>query len=289
MNSPAVEDRSASLQKGFHFSQSNLQDYLECRRRFQLRYILGFIWPAVESEPALEHEQYIQRGISLHRLIHRFLLGVSRNILDPLIESVDLQQWWQDFHRFVEYQGILGDADLHPEYSLTAGLGEFRLVGKYDLITRKSSGEFVIYDWKTSRWTPDRSRIAGRMQTQLYPYLLVRAGTALNEGHPIDPEIVTMAYWYSSSPDQAIAIQYSGKKYNEDHRHITDLVAEISNLPPDRFYITKDVLRCAYCVFRSFCERGDQAGDISEWGDQADEPDHSDMMFDFDSISEIDL
>ncbi|MCZ7553427.1 MAG: PD-(D/E)XK nuclease family protein [Anaerolineales bacterium] len=40
------------LPEGFHFSQTNLQDYRECPRRFKLRYMLGLAWPAIESEPA---------------------------------------------------------------------------------------------------------------------------------------------------------------------------------------------------------------------------------------------
>jgi hypothetical protein len=40
-----------TLPYSFHFTQSSLQDYLDCPRRFQLRYVLDQPWPAVESEP----------------------------------------------------------------------------------------------------------------------------------------------------------------------------------------------------------------------------------------------
>jgi hypothetical protein len=48
----------------FQFSQGSLQDYVDCRRRFQLRYLDQLAWPAVEAEPLLEHEQRYLRNDS---------------------------------------------------------------------------------------------------------------------------------------------------------------------------------------------------------------------------------
>ena len=38
------------LPPDFHFSQRSLQDYVDCRRRFQLRYLQHLAWPAVEAK-----------------------------------------------------------------------------------------------------------------------------------------------------------------------------------------------------------------------------------------------
>ena len=57
MTMPDRPDSGASLPEGFRFSQSSLQDYVDCRRRFQLRYLQNLAWPALQSEPALENER----------------------------------------------------------------------------------------------------------------------------------------------------------------------------------------------------------------------------------------
>ena len=41
-----------NLPDDFHFSQGSLQDYVDCQRRFQLRYLMKLAWPAVDAEPA---------------------------------------------------------------------------------------------------------------------------------------------------------------------------------------------------------------------------------------------
>ncbi len=39
----------------FTFSQSSLQDYMDCARRFQLRYIDQLNWPAINTETVVEN------------------------------------------------------------------------------------------------------------------------------------------------------------------------------------------------------------------------------------------
>jgi hypothetical protein len=51
----------------FQFSQSSLQDYVECSRRFELRYIERLRWPALQSEPVLEQERHMQQGQRFHQ------------------------------------------------------------------------------------------------------------------------------------------------------------------------------------------------------------------------------
>ena len=59
----------SELPPTFTFSQSSLQDYFDCPRRFQLRYIEQVAWPAVETEPMLENERRQQAGLHFHRLV----------------------------------------------------------------------------------------------------------------------------------------------------------------------------------------------------------------------------
>jgi hypothetical protein len=46
-----------------------------------------------------------------------------------------------------------------------------------------------------------------RLQTRLYPFLLVEAGTYLNGGSPIQPDHIQMIYWFASDPENADRLQ----------------------------------------------------------------------------------
>ena len=71
----------------FQFTQSNLQDYLDCPRRFELRYILRQDWPALQTEPEMEQEQHMLRGHLFHQLVHQLLIGLPPFSLAPASTS----------------------------------------------------------------------------------------------------------------------------------------------------------------------------------------------------------
>ena len=83
-----------SLPHNFQFSQSSLQDYVDCPRRFQLRYLQRRVWPALDSEPALESEQFMQRGAQFHHLAHQFFLGIPADKLARQIEKDETLSRW---------------------------------------------------------------------------------------------------------------------------------------------------------------------------------------------------
>jgi hypothetical protein len=64
----------------FHFTQSSLQDYLDCPRRFQLRYVLDQPWPAVESEPLIERERLADLGRRFHQMAQRHTAGLPISV-----------------------------------------------------------------------------------------------------------------------------------------------------------------------------------------------------------------
>ena len=80
---PAPLTGREGLSPVFQFSQNSLQDYVDCQRRFQLRYILDQRWPAAESEPIQEHEHFVEQGSQFHLLIQRHLLGLDPASLHP--------------------------------------------------------------------------------------------------------------------------------------------------------------------------------------------------------------
>ena len=76
-----------SLPKNFQFSQSSLQDFETCPRRFQLRYLRQLSWPAIESEPIQEAERLAQLGTDFHRLVHQHLVGIDEETLETSLSS----------------------------------------------------------------------------------------------------------------------------------------------------------------------------------------------------------
>jgi len=279
-----------SLPDGFTFSQSSLQDFVECRRRFDLRYLIHLAWPAVETEPVLEAERTQQRGAHFHRLVQQHLSGVPVDLLESAVQDEELGRWWANYLEF--HSANLADprepeGTLHPEISLSAGLGDFRLVAKYDLVAILPEGRAVIYDWKTNRQRPKRAGLAKRLQTRLYLYLLDRAGAELNAGQAFQPEALEMVYWFAGFPAQPERFAYNRLAFREDETYLSDLVETIRRLKPGEFNLTSDLRRCAYCNYRSLCERGLRAGEMDESEANLDGPEA--LEVDFEQIGEIEF
>jgi CRISPR/Cas system-associated exonuclease Cas4 (RecB family) len=280
----------------FQYSQASLQDFVDCRRRFQLRYLQRRPWPAVESEPVLENERTMRQGAEFHHMIQQHLLGIPAGRLsarlaagDPQVE--DLQHWWGHYleHSPVEAES---PARRYVEVGLAAALGEHTLVAKCDLVAVGPGGNVVIFDWKTARRKPRRTWLAARLQTRVYPYLLVRAGAHLNGGQPFSPEQVEMRYWFSDFPQAAERFPYSQEQYQADEAYLLGLVAEVARLDPAQIFpLTQDVRHCRFCVYRSLCDRGVGAGRWEEQDDalEVEESESVDFELDFDQIAEIEF
>lgn len=288
-----------SLPDNFHFSQASLQDYVECRRRFQLRYLENLSWPAIEAEPALENERRLQLGADFHRLVQQHLLGLPADKLSRMAASREpggeaLQRWWDNYLQ--HGRGLAGYKDipgltLHPEITLNAPLsGNYRLVAKYDLIAVAPDGRAAIFDWKTFRNRPKRQKMAERLQTRVYPYLLVLAGAHVNRGNSFEPDKVEMIYWYPEFPAQPDRFAYSQAQFEADRDDLGSLVEKIENLKDDEFYLTDRVERCRFCTYRSLCDRGVRAGGLDDIEVREEtEALGTDFEIDFDQIAEIEF
>ena len=277
------------LPPGFQFSQRSLQDYVDCRRRFQLRYLQGLAWPAVEAEPHLEHEQRLQSGSAFHRLAQQHLLGVPPERLAEMLQA-DLKRWWENYLGFV--QGLDLAENKLVEATLAAPIESYRLVAKYDLIYWHLSDhglKVIIVDWKTSLIRPPRSWLAERLQTRIYPYLLVKAGANFIAGEQLRPEGVEMLYWFAEHPGEPERFAYDSQGYQQDHEYLTGLVREIEGLTEDEFTLTEDESRCNFCTYRSLCNRGVGAGTYEGLETGQELGDEGDFSLDFDHIAEIEF
>jgi len=243
-----------------YLSQSSLQDYTDCPRRYQLRYLERLAYPAEESEPALENERHMQQGEYFHRLVQQRLLGISAERVGRQASAPNLARWWENFSNDRELGNILAIEGLmtSPETTLSAVLGDFRLLAKYDLIAAVPDGRFLVYDWKTYRKRPRTEWLATRLQTRVYRALLAKAGAHLNNGQLITPEQIEMVYWFADFPSEPARFPYTAAQFRRDWDSLVKLAAEIS--AAREFPLTDDVSRCAFCPYRSYCNRGVSAG-----------------------------
>ncbi len=280
------------LPSDFVFTQANLQDYVECRRRFQLRYLWELAWPAIEAEPADDYEAHVRDGELFHRLVHQHQLGLGAERLQALVAAAaeegaeQLAAWWENYLQ-------AGPSDLpeqrYPELILSAPLGSHRLLAKYDLVAVAPGRRAEIVDWKTGARRPPRPALAARLQTRVYRYVLAEAGAHLNGGRPLLPDQIAMRYWFASFPDQPERFPYDATQYEADRKFLTSLAAEIAQAGEDDFPLTDDVRRCRFCAYRSLCGRGTQAGHMADAGVEL-EPEAGPgwtEAFDFEQVGEI--
>lgn len=261
-------------------SQSSLQDYVDCSLRFKLRYLDRLTYPAVESEPALENEKHQQEGEYFHRLAQQYLVGIPKEQVGKLANTPNLQRWWNNFLQ--DFETLPRRGALYTEHSLSAPLHQFRLLAKYDLIS-VNDGKATIYDWKTYRKRPRNEWLSARMQTRVYRAMLVKAGAHLNNGQPFEPEQIEMVYWFADFPGEPARFEYTSAHYQRDWDLLIKLAEEVTSA--SSYPQTDDRQKCAYCTYRSFCERGIQAGNWNE----AETEMQAEELFDvnFEQIGEI--
>jgi hypothetical protein len=289
-----------TLPRNFQFSQGSLQAFVDCPRLFQLRYIEVLSWPAVESEPALENEGYMRLGSAFHHLLQQSLVGIPVERLEAIARQDALvSQWWDNY---VETRPELTGYTQYPEITLSTPIGAHRLVAKYDLLAiqlppedvktvndSSGSAQARIFDWKTSRKLPKRAWQADKLQTRVYPYVLVTAGADLKGRSAFAPEQIEMVYWYSNFPTSPLVFPYDQEKYHMDGEILAGLIGEIEALGNQEAPKTENEKRCWYCVYRSLCNRGVSAGPLEGVDDEFSDSDNFDIELDLEQIAEIEF
>jgi hypothetical protein len=238
---------------GFHFTQGRLQDYLDCQRRFQLRYLLNQPWPAQLIEQAEPFEQHIEQGRRFHRLVHQYFLGLAVEVLDEHASEFPLERWWKEFlsHAIESLPSVR-----MPEFTRGTILEGVRFIGKFDLVALDEDGTVLIVDWKTSRVVPSITELRSRMQSRLYPFILAREGLNRPGFEEILPDQISMRYWYAEDPENPREIGYRQQQYIADTNFLCDMVHEVRSIQDEIFPLTEDARKCRFCLYRSLCDRG---------------------------------
>jgi len=262
----------------FSFSQSSLQAYADCARRFWLAYVEQLPWPAVEAAPVYEHEQLMRIGATFHRLVERSELGmdpdqVAAGLLPPL------STWYTAYLRqrpadlpsaTVEVERVLAIPFAPEPASIPTMAGPpivYRLAAKYDLIAAERDGQVVIVDWKTAKRRGDPATLRQRLQSIVYPYVLVEASGALPWG-PIRPEQVEMRYWFTAAPGEPVVFRYDAAQHDANRQRLQHMLGEIvaghneASFPKVADTDANRRRLCAYCIYRSRCDRGLAAGNL---------------------------
>lgn len=245
----------------FQFSQSSLEDFSTCPRRFRLKYLDRLRWPGVEAEPIREAERLARLGQDFHRLIQQHLVGLEAETLSAYLETAEpeLQSWWQNY---LQYRPDWFEmAQLYPELTLSTPLRGYRLLARFDLLAVRPDGSLVIIDWKTSQRKASGETLPRRLQTRVYCYVMCTAGQTFNGGQPIDPAQVRMVYWYARFPNEPEEFRYSPALFQADDHFLKGLIEQVVD---SDFPLVENPKPCPQCVYRSYCGREGRVGDLSE-------------------------
>jgi len=271
------------------FSQHKLQDYVDCARRFQLRYLAEQPSPALIVDSPLELERLVQRGADFHHLVHQHLLGLDVDRLEASIEDEQVAGWWRTY--LENPPAGLPQAVVRPEVVLAAplplaGAAGPRLVARFDLLAADPGRRMVIVDWKTVARLPARSRLEQRLQTRVYRYLAVEAGAAFNGGRRPEPEQVEMVYWFAGHGGHTERFAYDTAQHADDWEYLAGLVAEIAARDEPIWPLTPDREQCRFCNYRSLCERGVKAGSLENLDDDVEA---LDIEIDLEQVAEVEF
>ena len=279
-----------ALPAGFTFSQASLQDYRDCPRRFQLRYMLGVRWPSADAELST-WEKRARQGAAFHRLVHQHTVGIPEAALTESITDPELRAWWRAYLD-TPPSGLPSEVR-RSEVRLSVPLNGYRLMARYDLLAIAPGQRAVIVDWKTSLRRTQRRFLADRWQTRVYRYVLVQAGVQLNAGAALYPDRIELIYWFTNFPQQPERLPYDARQYADDEVALQAIVQEIARrdqAPRDQapWTLTDEFRHCRYCTYRTLCERDEQASTIDapepEW---EPEEDPEDWEVDMNQVGEI--
>ncbi len=241
-----------NTQLGHHFvfTQSKLQDFLDCPRRFYLKYIEEQRWPAPVTEPQERLEEALRYGQLMHQYIEQHLSGVPHSVIEQQFSTYhneQLQKWWQVY--LTHYQNTIAHMRaIYPEMLLSTHIDEYTLLAKYDVLMTDGSNNLIAIDWKTGK-LPKPSQLEERMQTIVYLLVLYQASTALLNQRPSS---ITLRY-ISLESNEIQNFNVTALSVAALEMRILEVIEQIKVSSFDKVI---NETPCRYCIYRGLCGRG---------------------------------
>jgi len=93
-------------------------------------------------------------------------------------------------------------------------------------------------------------------------------------------------YWYADFPGKPARFPYTAAQYQREWDGLCGMIQEIAN---HRFFApSEEGKKCAYCSYRSYCNRGERAGLMDEAEAEMDAA-AAEFNIDFEQIAEIEF
>ena len=223
----------------------------------------------------------VRRGERFHRLVERTEHGMDADQVAVQAQGdEDLERWYAAY-RHHRPANLPAPPEIEQLLSVTmaveaaGAVQPVRLAAKYDLIAAEKDGPVIIIDWKTGKRPPPRFALQEKLQTLVYPFVLVEAAAPLAWG-PVRPEQVEMRYWLTAAPAAPISFRYDGAQHDRARRLLHQQIATIlsgeneADFPKVEDTPANRKRFCNFCVYRSRCNRGVNAGDVGELTDPTD-------------------
>jgi hypothetical protein len=273
-------------------SQSHLQVFETCQRKFQYLYVDQLGAPTSSEEQA----RFLP-GSRFHLLLQQRELGLP---IAPLAAEHTPLDTWLDHFVNAESTIISGDdqTDADPpiqresEHPRSRFVDGFLLVAIYDLLVLYRDRAQIL-DWKTYPRPQDPKRLTQGWQTRLYLYLLAETSS-------YRPEQLSMTYWFFQPPEPGqdttpkgdpeplnfIRVDYSETLHrrtaNDLHKQLKTLRSRLTAYGEGQLFpqVPEGSRLCEICPFVVHCQRSPnaQASELLQL-----------MALDFEQIPEVTL
>ncbi len=247
-------------------SQSAIDTYQRCARRYYLRYVRGLDWPAPLTSSELDFEQAMRRGEQFHLLIQQHALGMD---VTPMVEAGDddiLRTWWQSYLTQAR-SFVPGSMKAQfTEIELAASIEDVTVMAKFDHVVFEQDGGMLIFDWKTG--VPrSQDHLARGWQSVVSQFIAAERGGQLRPSASdlqIAPGLIRLVYWHARDAGQPVRLRYDDQLHEAGRARLVSVIVEIKDLfaqgEESAFARTPDESQCRHCPYRSYCERGKEAG-----------------------------
>jgi hypothetical protein len=232
------------LEKGFYFSQHSLDIFRTCPIRFKKKYIDGLYWSSGNNR----WDQRMQKGRYFHLMAERHFSGIPLR-MEFFEEYGELNEWIDALKRLKPEDG---KSTYYPEYQIKIRDGDMLLQAKYDLVVADTNNSITIYDWKTEPYPLKKQHMKNRLQTRVYPYVMVKGGERLI-GREVKPEDVVMVYWQPTHPDVRLTFSYSQAQFEEDQAFLRDTIQKILNFDYHKYQEIQSKEYCPSCEYNFLC------------------------------------